>query len=168
MQQANPELSHPPDTSAAFALGQAAFIFKLAAWKRGVMVFSAKRKQNAGSPCCLRGCPAVQVRQLRGVLAASTAGLRCTALPDPLGFSSHRVDEDSALHNDLQILKEKEGTDYILLNFSFKVRLPLPERRLTRRGIRELNSSASLLSFQDNFPFDPPFVRVVSPVLSGG
>lgn len=22
--------------------------------------------------------------------------------------------------------------------------------------------------FQDNFPFDPPFVRVVSPVLSGG
>ncbi|KFP24081.1 Ubiquitin-conjugating enzyme E2 Q1, partial [Colius striatus] len=51
-----------------------------------------------------------------------------------------KVDEDSALHNDLQILKEKEGTDFILLNFSFK----------------------------DNFPFDPPFVRVVSPVLSGG
>ncbi|XP_074927107.1 ubiquitin-conjugating enzyme E2 Q1 isoform X2 [Chelonoidis abingdonii] len=51
-----------------------------------------------------------------------------------------KVDEDSALHNDLQILKEKEGIDFILLNFSFK----------------------------DNFPFDPPFVRVVSPVLSGG
>ncbi|XP_074979172.1 ubiquitin-conjugating enzyme E2 Q1 isoform X1 [Caretta caretta] len=51
-----------------------------------------------------------------------------------------KVDEDSALHNDLQILKEKEGMDFILLNFSFK----------------------------DNFPFDPPFVRVVSPVLSGG
>ncbi|KAM4644234.1 ubiquitin-conjugating enzyme E2 Q1 isoform 1-T1 [Amazona ochrocephala] len=51
-----------------------------------------------------------------------------------------RVDEDSALHNDLQILREKEGADFILLNFSFK----------------------------DNFPFDPPFVRVVSPVLSGG
>ncbi|NXY51578.1 UB2Q1 enzyme, partial [Ceuthmochares aereus] len=51
-----------------------------------------------------------------------------------------KVDEDSALHNDLQILKEKEGTDFILLNFFFK----------------------------DNFPFDPPFVRVVSPVLSGG
>uniref|UniRef100_A0A8D2PFS3 Ubiquitin conjugating enzyme E2 Q1 n=1 Tax=Zosterops lateralis melanops TaxID=1220523 RepID=A0A8D2PFS3_ZOSLA len=62
------------------------------------------------------------------------------SLDDPLGFSCHRVDEDSALHNDLQILKEKEGTDFILLNFSFK----------------------------DNFPFDPPFVRVVSPVLSGG
>uniref|UniRef100_A0A8D0EX74 Ubiquitin conjugating enzyme E2 Q1 n=3 Tax=Neoaves TaxID=3078114 RepID=A0A8D0EX74_STROC len=59
---------------------------------------------------------------------------------DPLGFAFGRVDEDSALHNDLQILKEKEGTDFILLNFSFK----------------------------DNFPFDPPFVRVVSPVLSGG
>ncbi|NXA57358.1 UB2Q1 enzyme, partial [Nothocercus julius] len=31
-----------------------------------------------------------------------------------------------------------------------------------------LTSFASLLSLQDNFPFDPPFVRVVSPVLSGG
>lgn len=35
----------------------------------------------------------------------------------------HRVDQDSALHNDLQILKEKEGADFILLNFSFKVSL---------------------------------------------
>jgi ubiquitin-conjugating enzyme E2 Q len=26
------------------------------------------------------------------------------------------------LHSDLQILKEKEGIEYILLNFSFKVR----------------------------------------------
>ncbi|XP_051005337.1 ubiquitin-conjugating enzyme E2 Q1-like [Acomys russatus] len=43
-------------------------------------------------------------------------------------------------NNDLQILKEKERADFILLNFSFK----------------------------DNFPFDPPFIRVVSPVLSGG
>ncbi|XP_030043055.1 ubiquitin-conjugating enzyme E2 Q1 isoform X3 [Microcaecilia unicolor] len=51
-----------------------------------------------------------------------------------------KVDQDSALHNDLQMLKEKEGADFILLNFSFK----------------------------DNFPFDPPFVRVVCPVLSGG
>ncbi|XP_071257630.1 ubiquitin-conjugating enzyme E2 Q2-like isoform X1 [Salvelinus alpinus] len=50
------------------------------------------------------------------------------------------VDPDSPLHSDLQILKEKEGMDYILLNFSYK----------------------------DNFPFDPPFVRVASPVLSGG
>lgn len=51
-----------------------------------------------------------------------------------------KVDQDSALHSDLLILKEKEGLDFILLNFSFK----------------------------DNFPFDPPFVRVVSPVLLGG
>uniref|UniRef100_A0A8C9XYU4 E2 ubiquitin-conjugating enzyme n=1 Tax=Sander lucioperca TaxID=283035 RepID=A0A8C9XYU4_SANLU len=40
------------------------------------------------------------------------------------------VDPDSPLHSDLQVLKEKEGMDYILLNFSYK----------------------------DNFPFDPPFV----------
>ncbi|XP_038147117.1 ubiquitin-conjugating enzyme E2 Q2-like isoform X2 [Cyprinodon tularosa] len=51
-----------------------------------------------------------------------------------------KVDPDSPLHSDLQVLKEKEGMDFILLNFSYK----------------------------DNFPFDPPFVRVVSPVLSGG
>ncbi|XP_053320540.1 ubiquitin-conjugating enzyme E2 Q2 isoform X3 [Spea bombifrons] len=51
-----------------------------------------------------------------------------------------KVDPDSPLHSDLLVLKEKEGVDCILLNFSFK----------------------------DNFPFDPPFVRVVSPVLSGG
>ncbi|XP_061773646.1 ubiquitin-conjugating enzyme E2 Q2-like isoform X4 [Nerophis ophidion] len=50
------------------------------------------------------------------------------------------VDPDSLLHSDLQVLKEKEGVDYILLNLSYK----------------------------DNFPFDPPFVRVVCPVLSGG
>lgn len=31
-----------------------------------------------------------------------------------------RVDQDSALHNDLQILKEKEGADFILLNFLLK------------------------------------------------
>lgn len=90
------------------------------------------------------------------------------------GFSFGRVDEDSALHNDLQILKEKEGTDFILLNFSFKVRLPVPapsSRYACRSGSSEktfLNGFASLLFFQDNFPFDPPFVRVVSPVLSGG
>nr|XP_036865870.1 ubiquitin-conjugating enzyme E2 Q2 [Manis javanica] len=57
-----------------------------------------------------------------------------------LWISVFRVDPDSPLHSDLQILKEKEGIEYILLNFSFK----------------------------DNFPFDPPFVRVVLPVLSGG
>ncbi|KPP67493.1 ubiquitin-conjugating enzyme E2 Q2-like [Scleropages formosus] len=55
-------------------------------------------------------------------------------------YKTGKVDPDSPLHSDLQVLKEKEGMDYILLNFSYK----------------------------DNFPFDPPFVRVVSPVLSGG
>lgn len=34
---------------------------------------------------------------------------------------THRVDPDSPLHSDLQVLKEKEGMDYILLNFSYKV-----------------------------------------------
>lgn len=95
----------------------------------------------------------------------------------PLGFSLGRVDEDSALHNDLQILKEKEGTDFILLNFSFKVRLSLPPPPRGAPGSHPpseasgetfLKGFASLLSPQDNFPFDPPFVRVVSPVLSGG
>lgn len=34
---------------------------------------------------------------------------------------TNRVDPDSPLHSDLQVLKEKEGMDYILLNFSYKV-----------------------------------------------
>lgn len=36
-------------------------------------------------------------------------------------FLPFRVDPDSPLHSDLQVLKEKEGVDYILLNFSYKV-----------------------------------------------
>lgn len=51
-----------------------------------------------------------------------------------------KVDEDSSLHKDLQTFKEKEGRDHILLNFTFK----------------------------DNFPYEPPFVRVINPVLQGG
>ncbi|XP_037786463.1 ubiquitin-conjugating enzyme E2 Q2 isoform X1 [Penaeus vannamei] len=50
------------------------------------------------------------------------------------------VDSDSPLHNDLVLLKEKEGTDHILFNFHFK----------------------------EMYPFEPPFVRVVHPVISGG
>lgn len=49
------------------------------------------------------------------------------------------VDPDSALHNDLVLLKEKEGKDSILLNIMFK----------------------------ETYPFEPPFVRVVHPVISG-
>ncbi|XP_023349043.1 ubiquitin-conjugating enzyme E2 Q2 [Eurytemora carolleeae] len=51
-----------------------------------------------------------------------------------------RVDPDSPLANDLLLLREREGKDHILLSFMFK----------------------------DTFPFDPPFVRMVHPVLSGG
>lgn len=50
------------------------------------------------------------------------------------------VDPDSKLHEDLKQMKEKEGRDHILLNLLFK----------------------------ENFPFEPPFVRVVSPIISGG
>ncbi|CAG9566252.1 unnamed protein product [Danaus chrysippus] len=50
------------------------------------------------------------------------------------------VDPDSPLHNDLLLLKEKEGKDSILLNIMFK----------------------------ETYPFEPPFVRVVYPVISGG
>lgn len=50
------------------------------------------------------------------------------------------VDVDSLLHQDLIDLKKKEGKDSILLNMTFK----------------------------DSFPFTPPFVRVVDPIISGG
>lgn len=42
---------------------------------------------------------------------------------DRLESFCYRVDPDSPLHSDLQVLKEKEGVDYILLNFSYKVSL---------------------------------------------
>ncbi|KAK9879016.1 hypothetical protein WA026_003829 [Henosepilachna vigintioctopunctata] len=50
------------------------------------------------------------------------------------------VDPDSPLSHDLNMLKEKEGKDFILLNMLFK----------------------------DTYPFEPPFVRVVHPIISGG
>jgi ubiquitin-conjugating enzyme E2 Q len=50
------------------------------------------------------------------------------------------VDPDSQLHNDLQVLKEKEGKDFVLLNVLFK----------------------------EAYPFEPPFVRVVHPSITGG
>ncbi|XP_008552800.1 ubiquitin-conjugating enzyme E2 Q2 [Microplitis mediator] len=50
------------------------------------------------------------------------------------------VDPDSPLHKDLVLLKEKEGKDSILLNMMFK----------------------------EAYPFEPPFVRVVHPIISGG
>jgi ubiquitin-conjugating enzyme E2 Q len=51
-----------------------------------------------------------------------------------------RFDPDSALHTDLMQLKEKEGKDHILLNILFK----------------------------ETYPFEPPFVRIVNPAISGG
>lgn len=49
------------------------------------------------------------------------------------------VDPDSPLQNDLLLLKEREGKDSILLNIMFK----------------------------ETYPFEPPFVRVVYPIISG-
>ncbi|KAM7445235.1 Ubiquitin-conjugating enzyme [Porites harrisoni] len=51
-----------------------------------------------------------------------------------------RVDPDSTLHKDLMQLKAQEETDHVLLN----------------------------MTFTDKFPFDPPFVRVIYPVLTAG
>ncbi|CAG7725182.1 unnamed protein product [Allacma fusca] len=50
------------------------------------------------------------------------------------------VDKDSPLYTDLITLKEREGKDYIQLNMMFK----------------------------ENYPFEPPFVRVVHPLMTGG
>lgn len=50
------------------------------------------------------------------------------------------VDAESPLHTDLVQLKDKGGKDHIMLHISYK----------------------------DNYPFAPPFVRIVYPVLTGG
>jgi ubiquitin-conjugating enzyme E2 Q len=50
------------------------------------------------------------------------------------------VDPESPLHTDLLQLKDKGGKDHIMLHISYK----------------------------DNYPFAPPFVRIVYPVLTGG
>ncbi|XP_055338085.1 ubiquitin-conjugating enzyme E2 Q2-like [Paramacrobiotus metropolitanus] len=52
----------------------------------------------------------------------------------------YKVDPDSSLYTDMQSLLKKFKQDHINLNFKFA----------------------------DSFPFTPPFVRVVSPVISGG
>jgi len=51
-----------------------------------------------------------------------------------------RVDHDSPLASDIKKLKEKEGQDYILLH----------------------------MSFENSFPYTPPFLRVVKPFMTGG
>lgn len=50
------------------------------------------------------------------------------------------VDTDSPLMEDLKKLKETEGQDHVLLH----------------------------VMFDDKFPYSPPFIRVVKPVLTGG
>lgn len=50
------------------------------------------------------------------------------------------MDPDSPLMQDIKKLKVSENTDHILLH----------------------------LVFDDKFPYSPPFVRVVKPVISGG
>ena len=52
----------------------------------------------------------------------------------------NRVDSDSPLMEDLKKLKETDGQDHVLLH----------------------------VMFDDKFPYSPPFIRVVKPVLSGG
>lgn len=51
-----------------------------------------------------------------------------------------KLDSESPLAQDLKELAKKNGQDHILLSMTFK----------------------------DSFPFSPPFVRVVSPVILGG
>ncbi|KPM10831.1 plasminogen activator sPA [Sarcoptes scabiei] len=51
-----------------------------------------------------------------------------------------KVDPDSQLQADLLALKEKDGHDYITLNITFK----------------------------ENYPFEPPFIRVAYPYINGG
>ena len=51
-----------------------------------------------------------------------------------------KVDPDSPLAEDLKRLKATEGQDHLLISFTFK----------------------------DTFPFDPPFARMIHPVLEGG
>nr|XP_012805909.2 ubiquitin-conjugating enzyme E2 Q2-like isoform X3 [Jaculus jaculus] len=86
------------------------------------------------------------MKELREIYRSQSykSGIYSVELIDDSLYDWHvklqKVDLDSPLHGDLQILKQKEGIEYILLNFSFK----------------------------DSFPFDPPFVRVELPVLSGG
>ena len=54
--------------------------------------------------------------------------------------NNNRVDSDSPLMEDLKKLKETDGQDHVLLH----------------------------VMFDDKFPYSPPFIRVVKPVLSGG
>ena len=69
----------------------------------------------------------------------------------PPSLFNPRVDPDSPLHSDLQVLKEKEGVDYILLNFSYKVSIAVEMRTNTFTDDPHLDEEGS------NHPvFSPP------------
>ena len=82
-----------------------------------------------------------------------------------------RVDPDSPLAEDLKKLKEKEGKDHILMSFMFKVHTTLNLIMILNLIIIFKFISTWIYFYytlQDTFPFDPPFVRMVHPVLHGG
>ena len=86
-----------------------------------------------------------------------------------------RVDPDSPLAEDLKKLKEKEGKDHILMSFMFKVGQNI-NPKIAWKILHHIVFNYSIpfkfltnsIRFQDTFPFDPPFVRMVHPVLHGG
>jgi len=89
------------------------------------------------------------------------------------------VDPDSPLHSDLILLKEKEGKDSILLNMLFKVfcfiyniyKFKFIHISLCRfKQFYKLFNYVGYCNFlsQETYPFEPPFVRVVHPIISGG
>lgn len=88
------------------------------------------------------------------------------------------VDPDSPLHSDLILLKEKEGKDSILLNMLFKVfcymlmtiSLNLYILACNFKQLCEPFNYIRYCNFlsQETYPFEPPFVRVVHPIISGG
>lgn len=64
----------------------------------------------------------------------------CVCVSVPCVSPPPSVDTDSPLMEDLKKLKETEGQDHVLLH----------------------------VMFDDKFPYSPPFIRVVKPVLTGG
>ncbi len=63
----------------------------------------------------------------------------------------------------MQQLKAQDGKDHILLNFTFKV-----NHLSFCFMVTESFFSINVRIKKDNFPFEPPFVRVVYPVIQNG
>lgn len=81
-------------------------------------------------------------------------------------LSVSRVDPDSALAADLVNYKSREGKDHIHLNISFKVALEIEFCYTVESHFHFFIIFSNLL--QNNFPFAPPFVRIIAPVIQGG